>query len=664
MDALSESIARLLRHQEETGKRLARIEAALGIVHEPAAAAPANDPLAEPRPPASDSQPESPASLENRIGLAWINRIGVVTLILGAGFFFKLAAENQWIGEAARAGLGALCGLLAIVAADHLWRRGQTVFAQGITASGIAILYLAVYAAFGLYRILPAYFAFVLMAITTAGAGALALRYSAAPIAGLGLFGGYATPLLLGTGAELPWFYLSYVLLLDIAAVEVARRRGWRLLVLLALSATVVLFGTWLGQPVERKWLATLFTLLFYALFASVRSRLAALTAQALAPLTLTAIWPRQFSEFVSPLMLLAVGGLAVANWRGWPAGAFVTGLFAWIAEVLWYGGEARPLWPLVAQETLLFGLLAAWTPWRVRRREKHAGRFEALLPVVNAAFYFGAVYAQLRPLYQAWMGLFAVALACAHMAMARAVWAARTAALMLAGIAWVLLLLAAPIQFSGFRITILWALEGAALAWISVRLMEPRAGWAAIAVFVGVLARLAFSDARSVEVPALSPMWTNPRFLTFLVSAGSMFASARWMRMMHRRALAVYVSAHAVLLWGLLLEIAGWAMRTARPEEFASFSSAAASISMAAYAVALAGWGIYRRSALDRLLGLGLIAIVVAKLYLYDVWLLGRVYRVVAFAMLGALLLAMSYLYSRYRPAIETWWRAGDPHV
>jgi uncharacterized membrane protein len=101
--------------------------------------------------------------------------------------------------------------------------------------------------------------------------------------------------------------------------------------------------------------------------------------------------------------------------------------------------------------------------------------------------------------------------------------------------------------------------------------------------------------------------------------------------------------------------------MRSARPGEFASFSSAAVTILMAAYAVTLSGWGIFSRSALDRMLGLGLIGIVILKLYLYDVWLLGRVYRVAAFAILGALLLAMSYLYSRYRASIESWVRITD---
>ena len=63
-----------------------------------------------------------------------------------------------------------------------------------------------------------------------------------------------------------------------------------------------------------------------------------------------------------------------------------------------------------------------------------------------------------------------------------------------------------------------------------------------------------------------------------------------------------------------------------------------------------LVGGGAARGHAITRICGIVLIGCVVAKLYLYDVWLLGQFYRMAAFAILGVLLLTMSYLYSRRR--------------
>ena len=74
----------------------------------------------------------------------------------------------------------------------------------------------------------------------------------------------------------------------------------------------------------------------------------------------------------------------------------------------------------------------------------------------------------------------------------------------------------------------------------------------------------------------------------------------------------------------------------------------------MAVYASALVVAGVALRSALNRILGLGLLALVIAKLYLLDVWSLSRGFRITAFLALGGLLLLVSYLYSRFKPALE----------
>jgi len=75
-----------------------------------------------------------------------------------------------------------------------------------------------------------------------------------------------------------------------------------------------------------------------------------------------------------------------------------------------------------------------------------------------------------------------------------------------------------------------------------------------------------------------------------------------------------------------------------------------ASSLLMALYGLALMGQGMARNFRLHRVLGLGLFALVVVKLYLYDIWQLDRFYRILAFVVLGALLLSGSFLYSRYR--------------
>src|SRR5437899_3226534 len=131
MDAPSEAIARLLRRQEATERRLEEIEKVLGIksltepVPPPTPRAEVPSPAEEdpqiacPTPTvqnqaggAGDSPAQSPPPrakaplLETRLGLAWINRIGALTLVFFVAFTFKYAVDNAWIGPAGRVELG------------------------------------------------------------------------------------------------------------------------------------------------------------------------------------------------------------------------------------------------------------------------------------------------------------------------------------------------------------------------------------------------------------------------------------------------------------------------------------------------------------------------------------------------------------------------------
>jgi uncharacterized membrane protein len=150
---------------------------------------------------------------------------------------------------------------------------------------------------------------------------------------------------------------------------------------------------------------------------------------------------------------------------------------------------------------------------------------------------------------------------------------------------------------------------------------------------------------------------FANRRFLTFAVSAASLWIASRFVRTRESQSV-VYGAGHLVMLWALGLEVAGWAGRTSDPQDVANVVSTGISILMAVYASALIVAGVARRSALNRVLGLGLFALVIVKLYLLDVWSLGRGFRITAFLALGGLLLLVSYLYSRFKPALEKLWR------
>ena len=210
---------------------------------------------------------------------------------------------------------------------------------------------------------------------------------------------------------------------------------------------------------------------------------------------------------------------------------------------------------------------------------------------------------------------------------------------------------LAIPIQFAGFSISIAWALEGAVLSWIGARSHDKRALFLGAAVFCLVVFRLLYFDAwphRTLPLPAL--LW-NGRFLTFLVAAACLLLAARWVgRTEQVVSLCEYFTGHGVLLWGLSLEVLDWAERSTAAPNLLSVQTVALSILFGGYALLLVAFGVGTRTAVNRIAGLVLIGLVIVKLYLFDVWQLGHVYRISAFIALGVFLIFMSFLYSRFR--------------
>ena len=96
MDALSEALAGMLRTQRDLDLRLARVEETLRLRPlraEPLPPHPPPKPEPEPVPvaaePAAPPPLPPPLRLETNFGLTIVNRLGVITLLLGIAFGFK-----------------------------------------------------------------------------------------------------------------------------------------------------------------------------------------------------------------------------------------------------------------------------------------------------------------------------------------------------------------------------------------------------------------------------------------------------------------------------------------------------------------------------------------------------------------------------------------------
>jgi uncharacterized membrane protein len=136
------------------------------------------------------------------------------------------------------------------------------------------------------------------------------------------------------------------------------------------------------------------------------------------------------------------------------------------------------------------------------------------------------------------------------------------------------------------------------------------------------------------------------------LAVAAVHFVAAASVRASQRVRDALYATGHGFMAAGLLREVDLEVRRTVAESGRSAAESEFGSLFLAAYGIAALAWGIARDSRMTRTIGLVLIGIVIAKLYLWDVWFLERLYRMSAFGGLGILLLAASWIYSRSKDA------------
>lgn len=701
MDALTRANVRLLQRVASLEERLAALEhtqrGAVQTPPEPAAETVPSPPPDAPVPPeavlpleqapeqtSGPSEPASPVavpdetpiaphvldnapprreSAETNFGLNWLNRIGAVTLILGAAFFFKYAVDNDWIGPTARVLIGIVAGLGLLTGGEQLRKRGHARFAQGISGAGVCVLYLSFWAAAMLYGLVPAWFAFAALVADTALAGALAVRHRATVLALLGLLGGYLTPIALSTGEYHPWIFFGYLFLVNAGWLTIARRQGWLVLDVIALPVTCLLAAQMSVsiRDADQGPVGTFMALTQYAAFALTPIRVYLMIAQFLAGVALGVAWMREPITFAVPALALAAAGLALAHYRriaslplfalaGFAAGFGIMPRFS--------AGESELVYLTVAACGFL--LIHAWLPFRILSGFEITRSDLALQPA-NAVFLFAAGMALLRGEYHDWLGFFAAAMGVLYLATGFFLWPRlpdqardKKTIVLIAGIAIAMFTAAIPLQFESIRITVLWAMEAVALAWIARR-FEGWEGRAACLV-VGALAlvRLLTIDIAFdlVATSADATAFFNSQFVTVLITALALGAAA-WILKPEKWALPPYLGAHLALLTGLIAEIVYYASRN-HGDDWHSFALVGTSLMMAAYGLALVAIGVGTRTSLNRMLGLGLLALVVLKLYSFDVWTMRRIYRIVAFAGLGGLLLATSFLYSRFRPKIE----------
>lgn len=592
LEAIRQALAELTTRVYRMEQRLQMAAPTPPPPAKPEPAATVGSPVSAPRPAPPPIIPlragiaasvKSQANLESRIGSHWLNRIGILALLIGVSYFLKFAFDNNWIGPAGQISIGLVAGIAIVIWSERFRAKGYKAFSYSLKAVGIGALYLSLWAAFHVYSLIPSSVAFAMMLVVTAATSVMALSQDAQILAAFALVGGFSTPILLSTGENREVALFTYVAILDIATLVLVTFRPWRRLLVMSYVGTLILYLGWYWTFYDRTQLSlTLgYATIFFAIFA------------------------------IAPLITLQPDG-------------------------------EHPI-------------LAA---------------IPAVLAFVNAGVYFLEAYAMIQEVNKVNMAWFALALAAVYIFLSRQVHARK----MTTGTSEILYYLhlalaigfitvAIPIRLDAHWITIGWFIEAGVLLWIASRIHSDFLNAFALgALVLGVTRLLSIDNFHTTQVIF------NLRMATFAVAVAVLGAVA-WFGAKREDETAQTISAIAVVALNVLALIAlsrevsdyylrqmagfrstGYQWRGAyldyhNLEIARDFSYSALWM---AYGAMLMIIGFLRRSAFVRWQALILIAVTIVKVFVYDVSQLDRAYRIVSFIVLGALLLAISFVYQR----------------
>jgi uncharacterized membrane protein len=234
----------------------------------PSTTPPALPPTSVPLSPASSQ--DAAIGFEERFGTRWVVWVGGLALALGGIFLVRYTIEQGLIGPGVRIVLGALLAL-ALVAAGEWTRRNESLsglpglpsanIPSILTAAGTTVAFATVYAAYALYGFLPPVAAFILLGAVALLTLAAALLHGPA-LAGLGLIGAFAAPMLVASAKPDYWSLYIYIAVVSAAAFALARFRLWQWLAV----AAIILSALWTLPGTEYASVETLGAHVFNAL--------------------------------------------------------------------------------------------------------------------------------------------------------------------------------------------------------------------------------------------------------------------------------------------------------------------------------------------------------------------------------------------------------------
>lgn len=189
-------------------------------------------PIQEPLP------PREPIDWEQWLTRKFFPIAGSVSLLIAIVYFLVLAISNDWIGPREQVGLGILGSVILLGLGEWLRPRYPQFFSY-LSATGVAGLILITFVARGAYDMISAPQSLALYIVAITIGALLAIRYDKRELANLSILGGLIAPLLTNTATPDPVGLMGFLFMLSLGGFFISLHKRWpELLGLLLVGVT------------------------------------------------------------------------------------------------------------------------------------------------------------------------------------------------------------------------------------------------------------------------------------------------------------------------------------------------------------------------------------------------------------------------------------------
>lgn len=261
--------------------------------------------------------PREKHQTEFKFGSEWLTGAGALAVLIGVGFFFRYAFEQNLISEPMRVVIGLIAGALFLGAGWWL-RTKYRAFGLTVAGLGLGTIYISFYAAYALYGLIGPFLGFALLIGAVLLGILMSLLFDAKQLAAVSLVGGYVSILLYIAHLNALAIFASLILL-SVLVIAVSYKKKWPELVTLALVSSSLGILGWDGLAQYPEMIALPILSLLYAIFVVS-------TMFNFARTTDTYTTWQSFNLYATPVLFLLVAGFRLFEERE-PVGLVALGI-------------------------------------------------------------------------------------------------------------------------------------------------------------------------------------------------------------------------------------------------------------------------------------------------------------------------------------------------